>query len=123
MIEQKRLQPHPFKQDLPFFPGHNPLVLEYESTAKRQSRSIGLLHSDIDDILDYLCMVSEHRRIFFLWRPFLKDPKDDMVLELAVEAEVEYIVTHNLKDFHGVEHFGIKAITPKEFLRKIGEIP
>ena len=46
-----------------------------------------------------------------------------MVLELAVEAEVEYIVTHNLKDFHGVEHFGIKAITPKEFLRKIGEIP
>ena len=64
-----------------------------------------------------------HRRIFFLWRPFLKDPKDDMVLELAVEAEVEYIVTHNLKDFHGAEHFGIKAITPKEFLRKIGEIP
>ena len=46
-----------------------------------------------------------------------------MVLELAVEAEVEYIVTHNLKDFHGVEYFGIKAITPKEFLRKIGEIP
>ena len=100
-----------------------PLVLEFESTAKRQSRSIGLLHSDIDDILDYLCMVSEHRRIFFLWRPFLKDPKDDMVLELAVVAEVEYIVTHNLEDFHEVEHFGIKAITPKEFLRKIGEIP
>ncbi len=46
-----------------------------------------------------------------------------MVLELGVEAEVEYIVTQNLKDFHGVEHFGIKAITPKEFLRKIGEIP
>ena len=60
--------------------------------------------------------------IFFLWRPFLKDPKDDMVLELAVEAEVEYIVTHNLKDFNGVEHFGIKAITPKEFLQIIGEI-
>ncbi len=45
-----------------------------------------------------------------------------MVLELAVEADVEYIVTHNLKDFNGVEHFGIKAITPKEFLRIIGEI-
>ena len=39
------------------------------------------------DIIHYLCMVSEHRRIFFLWRPFLKDPKDDMVLELAVEAD------------------------------------
>ena len=46
-----------------------------------------------------------------------------MVLELAVETEVEYIVTHNLKDFHGVEHFRIKAITPKKFLRIIGEIP
>ena len=49
-------------------------------------------------------MVSEHRRIFFLWRPFLKDPKDDMVLELAVEAEVEYIVTHNLKDLLQSKH-------------------
>ena len=46
-----------------------------------------------------------------------------MVLELAVETEVEYIVTHNLKDFHGVDHFGIKAFPPKEFLQKIGEIP
>ena len=99
-----------------------PLVLEYECTAKRQSRSLGLLHSDIDDILDHLCQVSEHRKIFFLWRPFLKDPKDDMVLELAVESEVDFIVTHNLRDFVGVEQFGISAITPQEFLRKIGEI-
>ena len=99
-----------------------PLVLEYECTAKRQSRSLGLLHSDIDDILDYLCQVSEHREIFFLWRPFLKDPKDDMVLELAVESEVDFIVTHNLRDFVGIDQFGISAITPHEFLRKIGEI-
>lgn len=99
-----------------------PLVLEYESTAKKQSRSLGLLHSDIDDVLDYLCKVSEHRKIFFLWRPFLKDPKDDMVLELAVEGDVDYIVTHNLRDFIGVEQFGVKAITPQEFLREIGEI-
>ena len=99
-----------------------PLVLEYESTAKKQSRTLGLLHSDIDDILDYLCKVSEHREIFFLWRPFLKDPQDDMVLELAVEGDVDYIVTYNLRDFIGVEQFGVKAITPREFLREIGEI-
>jgi len=99
-----------------------PLVLEYESIAKKQSRSFGLLHSDIDDILDYLCKVSEHRQIFFLWRPFLKDPKDDMILELGVEGEVDYIVTYNLRDFIGVEQFGIEAITPQKFLREIGEI-
>ncbi len=99
-----------------------PLVLEYESAAKRLSRSIGLRYSDIDDILDYLCRVSEHREIFFLWRPFLKDPMDDMVLELAVESEVDFVVTHNLRDFKGIEQFGISAITPQEFLRKLGEI-
>ncbi len=99
-----------------------PLVLEYESTAKKQSRTLGLLHSDIDDVLDYLCKVSEHSKIFFLWRPFLKDPKDDMVLELAVEGDVDYIVTYNLRDFVGVEQFEVNAITPQEFLREIGEI-
>ena len=99
-----------------------PLVLEYESVAKRLSVSLGLRHSDIDDILDYLCRVSEHREIFFLWRPFLRDPMDDMVLEVAVEAEVDFIVTHNLRDFAGIEQFGIRAITPQEFLREIGEL-
>ncbi len=46
-----------------------------------------------------------------------------MVLELAVAANCEYIVTYNLKDFKGVEQFGIEAITPKEFLQRIVELP
>ena len=99
-----------------------PLILEYESAAKRISRTLGLRHSDIDDILDYICSVAEHREIFYLWRPFLKDPGDDMVLELAVEAEADYIVTHNIRDFARIELFGISAVTPQEFLRDIGEI-
>ncbi len=99
-----------------------PLVLEYESIAKRQAQSIGLLDADVDDILDYLCQVSERRRIFFLWRPFLRDPKDDMVLELAVEGEADLIVTHNVKDFTGVDQFGLRVVTPQAFLREIGEI-
>ena len=61
-----------------------PLVLEYESAAKRMSRIIGLAHSDIDDIIDYICHVARRQDIFYLWRPFLRDPMDDMVLELAV---------------------------------------
>ena len=99
-----------------------PLVLEYECVAKRQSRSLGLTHSDIDDILDFLCKVSECRRIFYLWRPFLRDSGDDMVLELAVESEAEFIVSHNIRDFAGAEQFGLRVITPLSFLRQIGEI-
>ncbi len=98
-----------------------PLVLEYESATKSASRSIGLRHSEIDDILDYLCMVGSHREIYYLWRPFLPDPMDDMVLELAVESESDFIVTHNTRHFEGVGRFGIRAITPQDFLRRIGE--
>ena len=99
-----------------------PLVFEYEAVAKRLSRSVGLTHSDVDDIIDYMCALGALRQIHFLWRPNLKDPGDDFILELAVEAECKYIVTHNLRDFAGADKFGIKAITPQQLLRMIGEI-
>jgi putative PIN family toxin of toxin-antitoxin system len=99
-----------------------PLVLEYESAAKKMCRSAGLRHRDVDDILDYLCKVGEHRQIFYLWRPFLRDPLDDMVLELAVESECDLIVTHNTRHFKKVDQFGVAAMSPGAFLRMIGEI-
>jgi hypothetical protein len=63
-----------------------PLILEYEDAAKRLGREFGLTHADIEDILDYVCSVADLREIHFLWRPILKDPQDDHVLELAVES-------------------------------------
>ena len=57
-----------------------------------------------------------------MWRPCLRDPGDDLVLELAVESESTYLVTHNVRDFTGAEKFGINVINPKEFLRVIGEL-
>jgi putative PIN family toxin of toxin-antitoxin system len=99
-----------------------PLVLEYEDTAKRLVGEIPLTERDVDDILDYLCAVAHHRRIYYLWRPFLSDPRDDMVLELAVTAECDFIVTFNQSDFVGVEQFGLSTLTPKEFLQKIGVV-
>lgn len=77
-----------------------------------------MTHAEIDDVLDYICSVSSHREIYYLWRPFLRDPEDDLVLELAVESEADYIVTYNLKDFVDVDRFAIEAITPKEFLER-----
>ena len=99
-----------------------PLVLEYEAAAKRISKLVGLRYSDIDDIVDYICKVAEHREIYYLWRPFLKNPKEDLVLEVAVESGSEFIVTHNIRDFAGIEQFGLEAITPRQLLERIGEL-
>lgn len=100
-----------------------PLVLEYEDVAKGLLADIPLTEQDVDDILDYLCAVAQRHQIFYLWRPFLKDPKDDMVLELAVTANCDFIVTYNKRDFQGAERFGLRVVTPKEFLEEIGELP
>ena len=100
-----------------------PLVLEYEDVAKRLLEDIPLTEQDVDDILDYLCAVAQRHQIFYLWRPFLKDPKDDMVLELAVTANCDFIVTYNKRDFQGAERFGLRVVTSKEFLEEIGELP
>lgn len=100
-----------------------PLVLEYEDVAKRMAARIQLSPADIDDIIDYLCSVARLRTIHFLWRPVLKDPGDDHVLELAVESESDTIVTHNVRDFEGAERFDLRVVTPGEFLREIGGSP
>jgi putative PIN family toxin of toxin-antitoxin system len=100
-----------------------PLVFEYEDVLKRQADALGLSHPEIDDVLDYLCSVAHRRRIFFLWRTYLRDPKDEFVLELAVEAGCEFIATYNQHDFAGIERFGIRSITPREFLRLIEVLP
>ena len=63
--------------------------------------------------------VSDLQEIFFLWRPGLTDPNDDLILELAVAAGCRYIVTHNLRDFRGTEKWGIAAVSPAEFLKLI----
>ena len=99
-----------------------PLVLEYEEVAKRESRALGLTHAEIDEVLDYLCAVATHREIYFLWRPVLRDAADDMVLEVAVDAGCDIVVTHNVRDFAGAERFGVRVLTPGEFLRRIGVI-
>jgi putative PIN family toxin of toxin-antitoxin system len=99
-----------------------PLVLEYEATAVGQAAELGLTVKDIGVVLDYLCSIADHHEIFYLWRPVLRDPKDDMVLELAVAAGCRTIVTYNKSDFQGAEAFGIRVETAREFLVRIGEL-
>ena len=97
-----------------------PLVLEYEDILRRQTgTAIALSEAEIGDVLDYLCSVAQHYRVYYLWRPVLPDPRDDMVLELAVSAECHSIVTYNVSDFMGSKHFGIQVITPKTLLENL----
>lgn len=99
-----------------------PLVLEYEEVLQEKRRDLGLNEADVSSVLDYLCQVAGLHEIHFLWRPRLKDPDDEMILELAVEAQCDYIVTYNKKDFPGVEAFGLELVTAKELLQKIGAL-
>ena len=98
------------------------LILEYEDVIQRQRTKLGLSQDDVSVLIDSVCSMAHHLKIYFLWRPSLPDVNDELVLELAVSANCEYILTHNIKDFKGTEKFGIKAITPKEFLQVISEV-
>ncbi len=83
----------------------------------------GLNREDVLAFVRYLAGQSHLQEIHFLWRPFLPDPDDDMVLELAVAAGCPRIITHNVKDYRGSEQFGVIATTPGEFLYLIRKRP
>jgi predicted nucleic acid-binding protein len=95
------------------------LVLEYEDALLRPQ--VGRLgQADVDAVLDYFCRVAHLQQIFFLWRPLLPDPKDDMLLELAVAARCQSIITYNIRDFVGAERFGVAVLEPGPFLAGLG---
>ena len=99
-----------------------PLILEYEAILKRHlDRSI-FSDSDIEHFIDYLCAVGIRTKIFYLWRPFLKDPFDDHVLEVTIHSNAQSIVTFNKKDFREAEKLGISILTPREFLEELKEV-
>jgi putative PIN family toxin of toxin-antitoxin system len=66
--------------------------------------------------LRYLASLAHLQDVHFLWRPYLRDPDDDMVLECAVASGSKFIVTHNTKDFVGIENLKLQAIKPMDFL-------
>ncbi|WP_022834811.1 PIN domain-containing protein [Salisaeta longa] len=100
-----------------------PLVLEYEAVLLDMEPDLPVDEEVIQAVIDFHCRVARKHRIFYLWRPRLKDPDDGMVFELAVRANCDVIVTFNQSDFVGVEEFGIEVRTPGEFLKQIGAGP
>ncbi len=102
------------------------LFLEYEAVLKRQIflEESGLRVGDIDAVLNMLAARCMQTKIYYLWRPQLKDPSDDMVLETAISGSANAIVTFNRKDFVGVaEKFNIKIMLPNEYLTTLRKSP
>ena len=97
-----------------------PTILELEDILFRpQNRELlePFSGEDLSRFIDDVVLMSQRVMLSYLWRPFLKDGGDDKILELAFNGNAKYIVTHNTKDFEGVEErFEIKIVTPKQFL-------
>jgi hypothetical protein len=59
-------------------------------------------------------------RTHFLWRPQLRDPNDEMVLEAAVNRRADALVTSNTRDFGTVPlQFGVDVLLPREAITRI----
>jgi putative PIN family toxin of toxin-antitoxin system len=96
------------------------LALEYEDVLKRRGLLPGVGEANVDEFLDYLFTVSNLVPSVPRLRPSLRDPGDELILEVAVQCGA-IIVTHNRKDFAGAERFGVLVRTPAEFLEILGE--
>ncbi len=98
------------------------LALEYEATCLRAEHRLAasLSETEVGDFVDGLIALAEPVKPHFRWRPQLHDPGDELVLEAAINGQVEAIVTFNVKDLLAAERsFGIAVIRPGEALKRI----
>ena len=95
------------------------LFLEYEDVLQRAEQRVasGLRIKDVDAILNELAALLEPVSTHYQWRPQLRDPADEMVLEAAANAQVDALVTYNLRDFVPAKRFGIPVLTPEQTFR------
>lgn len=93
------------------------LYTEWQSVlTRREHLPPGANSETAIGFLRYLASIAHLQDVHYLWRPFLRDPDDDMVLEGAVASGSQYIVTHNVKDFKRAQELKVNAITPADFL-------
>jgi len=99
-----------------------PLFLEYEEVLKRPEHQLAhrLTLEQIDELMAELAALIEPVEVHFLWRPQVRDPKDEMVLEAAVNGQAQALITHNVSDFVAAgERFSIKVLRPQELVQRM----
>ena len=98
------------------------LALEYEATCRRAEHGVasGLKPAQVTIFIDAVIAMVEPVESHFLWRPQLRDPADELVLEAAVNGRAAAIVTFNEQDFGAVPmQFGVEVLSPPDVLRRI----
>jgi putative PIN family toxin of toxin-antitoxin system len=100
------------------------LYMEWQAVLTRPEHlPPGMNAEHVLGFLRYLASIAHLQDVHYLWRPFLRDPDDDMVLECAVASGSRYIVTHNVKDFRNAGGLGVGAVTPADFLQLLETSP
>jgi predicted nucleic acid-binding protein len=101
---------------------NQPLITEYEAVLSRQEHLLvaGWGQPQLERFLDELTSFVEPVPGWFRWRPQLRDPADELVLEAAANGRADAIVTFNRRDF-GVApaRFGVAMLTPGELLKRL----
>ena len=99
-----------------------PLALEYEAVCRRPEHRLeaGLSVRQVEVFLDAIIALGEPVQTHFLWRPQLRDPNDEMVLEAAVNGRADALVTFNVRDYGtAATQFGVKVLLPREAITRI----
>ena len=98
------------------------LFLEYEEVLRRPENRLatGMSEEDVEELLAALVSAAEPVEINFRWRPQLKDPQDELVLEAAVNGRAEALVTHDVRDFESAAGlFGLRILLPRDVLKEL----
>jgi putative PIN family toxin of toxin-antitoxin system len=98
------------------------LALEYEAVCSRLEHRLaaGLSEDEVNVFVDAIVALAQPVTMHFLWRPQLRDPGDEMVLETAINGEAEALVTFNARDFGGAPiHFGVDLLLPGEVIMRM----
>lgn len=100
------------------------MALEYEAkcTMPEHFRAAGISRAEALNFVDAILFLAMPVNRRFMWRPQLRDPDDEMVLESAINGNASAIVTFNLRDFGNAPYrFGIEVLQPGQMMRRLRE--
>lgn len=102
-----------------------PLLCDYEAALKMPEQRLahGLSLDEVDAFLAGFASAAEPVDVTFLWRPQMKDPYDELILEAAVNGSAEIIVTHAVPKFAPIAAlFDIAVLRPADYITALAPL-